>query len=215
MANYCTAAQVRLYTGLTVTDASDSALADYLEPATKAVINQISAERLWETLSGDMEGTSFWTEKPHIADIDGDFTIDASDVTVYGWTDADDASTKTELTVSSVVALEGRINVSAAPGATYEVVTGNYRHYQNSVDDDLITQATALYAGYLYTFTKWVWIPTTYKVGSVYMRNISPVYDRIHREYVRTLYKIQRKNYSISNTGKNQKSLTDMDKEWK
>lgn len=211
MANYITAAQVRFYTGLSLIDASDDDLVDFLSPATKAIIEQITAVREWEVLDGDMNDTSFWVAKYPIADTDGDKSVGTDEVTVYEWSDRNDPSTKTEVTVSSVVASEGKIVLASAPSSTAEVVTANYRYYQNAPDWDLVTQATAFYCGYLYTLTKWIWIPDTYRVGPVYLRNQTPVWDKFYKQYMRMLNLVQKRNYAVSNPLE-KKSLDDMDK---
>ena len=213
MANYITAAQVRLYTGLSETDASDADLAEFLSPATKAVIEQITAQKEWEIMSGDLSSTIFYTSKYPIADITGTKTVTTDEVEVYTWTDRGDASTRTEVTVSAVDASQGQVTLATAPGSTTDIVTCTYRFYQNPVDYELVTLATAFYCGYLYALTKWIWIPSTYRMGPIYLRNQVPIWERLHKEYVRTLNGIQKRNYSLSKPWVS-KSLQDMDKEW-
>ena len=51
MERYCTAQDVRTFTGLSLTDASDLDLDEFLDPATSSVINQITVTRNWEVMS--------------------------------------------------------------------------------------------------------------------------------------------------------------------
>ena len=206
---YCVAQDVRTFTGLTETDASDLDLDGFLDPATKAVIAQITVSKEWEILSKTGIDTIWYTEKYPIADIDGDQTVNASDVTIYQWSDVNDASTKSQISEFTVTASEGKITLTSAP--TYDTITANYRYYPNSVDVDLLKQLTALYCGYLYTFTKWVWIPDTYQLGPVRARNLVPMWDKIYNEYIRILQLVQRRPYAIREPYV-KKSLDEMDK---
>lgn len=213
MERYCTAQDVRTFTGLTVTDASDLDLDKFLVPATAALINQITGKRDWEQMSySSDDSTVYFTERYPIADVDGDMTIDKDDVVVYEWDDIADAESKTLLTVSTVTSNEGKITLSATPSGNY--VTANYRYYPNEIDWDLVRLASALYAGHLYAFTKWLWIPDTYQLGPVRIRNVKPMWDKLHDQYVRVLQLIQRKQYAIREPWID-KSLADMDKIWK
>ncbi len=213
MSRYCTAQDVRTFTGLGITDASDLDLDEFLDPATKTLINQITVTRNWELMSySALDDTVYFTEKYPIADITGDMTIDKDDVVVYEWDDLADSESKTLLTVTSVTASEGKITLSAAPSSNY--VTINYRYYPNEMDWDLIKVATALNAGESYAFTKWLWIPDTYQLGPVRIRNIRPVWEKIHDRYVQVLFLIQKRGYAIREPWL-KKSLADMDKIWR
>jgi hypothetical protein len=166
-------------------------------------------------MSSSAEDTTvFYTERYPIADIDANGTVDKNDVVVYGWANVNDAETKTLLTVSTVTASQGKIKLSATPGADTEVVTCNYRYYPNEIDATLLNHVTALYAGYLYAFTKWIWIPDTYNLGPVRIRNIIPVWEKIYKQYVRVLNLVQKKQYAIREPWI-KKSLHDMDKVWR
>jgi len=213
MGRYCNAQDVRTFTGLSITDASDLDLEEFLDPGTKAIIEQITVTRDWEEMSGSSTSVNWYTRFYPIADADGDLDIDKNDVTVYAWGDVDDADTRVQLTVSSVVASEGRVVLASAPGSDYEVITCNYRYYPNEVDWDLIKLAAALYTGYLYAFTKWIFIPDTYSIGPIRLRNVEPVWEKIYKQYVRTLALIQKRPYSIREP-QTRKSLEDMDTIW-
>jgi len=215
MSRYCNAQDVRTYTGLKIVDAPDLELEEFLDPATRALIDQITVTRDWERMSASSaDDTVFYTEKYPIADIDGDGTVDKNDVVVYYWEDLDDAETKTLLTVSTVTASEGKIKLSSAPPDDAEAVTCNYRYYPNEIDSILLKQATALYAGYLYAFTKWIWIPDGYTLGPLRIRNVVPVWDKIYKQYVRVLALLQRRQYAIREPWID-KGLVDMDKRWR
>jgi len=225
MSRYCTALDVRTFTGLSITDASDLDLEDFLDPATKGVVEQITVTKNWEILSTSSDApTDFYTEKYPLADVDGDatvgyfdngdFTIADEELLVYLWEDVADASTKTKATIANVYASEGRIVLDVAPGPDIEAVTANYHYYPNEIDSTLLKRTTALNAGYLYTFTKWVWIPDTYQIGPIRMRNIVPVWEKIYKEYVRSLALLQKRQYAIREPW-DKKSLSDMDKVWR
>jgi len=206
---YCTAHDVRTFTGLSKVDADDLDLEDFLDPATKAVIEQITVSKDWEILSGTEDSTIWYTTKYPIADVDGDNTVDTSDVKIYEWSDVNDASTKSEITSFTVTASEGKITLTTAPA--YDTITANYRYYPNQVDLDLLKHLTALYCGYLYTFTKWVWIPDTYQLGPVRARNLIPMWEKIYKEYVRLLQLVQKRQYAVREPYI-KKSLESMDK---
>ena len=114
--------------------------------------------------------------------------------------------------MTSVAASEGKITLSAAPSGNY--VTINYRYYPNEMDWTLIKVATALNAGENYAFTKWLWIPDTYQLGPVRIRNIRPVWEKIRDRYVQVLFLIQKRGYAIREPWL-KKSLADMDKIWR
>ena len=206
---YCTAHDVRTFTGLTVTDADDLDLDEFLDPATKAVIEQISVQREWEGLSSTGSDTIWYTKRYPIADVDGDQDIDTADIEVWQWADSSDASTKTEISTFTVTEAEGKIILSTAP--TYSVLTVNYRYYPNQIDSELLKQLTALYAGYLYTFTKWLWIPDSYVLGPVRARNLVPMWEKIYKQYIRVLQLVQRRPYAIREPME-RRSLVDMDR---
>jgi len=204
---YCTAQDVRTYTGLSITDAPDADLEDFLDPATKSIVEQISVAVKWEILKSGGSGNTYYTKYAPIADTDGDMVVGTSEVSLYDWGNTADADSKVPVVVTAVSSFDGKITVSSTINGT---VTGSYRYYRHEVDQILLRQATALYAGYLFTFTKWVWIPESYQLGPVRIRSSEPAWEKIFKMYVRVLNYIQRRPYAVTGNAKPTFSLSEL-----
>jgi len=195
---YTTPSKVRSLLGLSETQVSDETLSNFIEYSDKIVLSMITVRVIDDELEGNINGsnTKFYTSFKPIADTNLDKTIDASDVTVYGWTKASDPTTKTELTVSSVDSNEGLIILSSAPSSdTYKKITADYSYYLNPVDWSLVELASTLYAGYRYLISETLLIPESWSVGTLRIRmgsrRLYPYID-IYNDFLKIIELIKR-----------------------
>lgn len=171
---YVTASDVRDYLNLDTADISDADLAKLISKADALVRKYITVyiedEELLDTdgSSATIDGSVSQYRVRHtpIADSNFDGVVDSSDVSVYGWVDSSDPSSKTQLTVSSVDAFNGLITLSSAPSSSYETLTITYRFHLARVDYTTLVPLASIYAvGYLYSVKNFDLLPTTYRMG--------------------------------------------------
>jgi len=191
---YTTVNKIRLYTGISTEDVATEELERYLEPATKAIIEQITICRHNELLKR-ADDKIYYTPFIPLADVDGDKAVTASDLDVYSWTALVDYETRTKESIKSVDANTGRIELSSAPSGQY--VTADYRCYPNKIDWGLVEIATSYYAGYLCLLTDWLFIPESYSLGPIRVRGSLP-YDKLYKQYIKTLNLVVKRPFSVS-----------------
>ena len=101
-----------------------------------------------ETRMNSVDGTNteYYVQHYPIGDYDDDFTVDASDVTVW----ANDGETETELTVASVDSSLGKITMDSAPSSSYTLsITYCYLPQHIDLTSQLIRRATAYLTAFL------------------------------------------------------------------
>jgi len=175
--------------------ASDSVLQYYIERAQYAILPMVSILVRDDQLSGSINGsnTEFYVSNYPIFDSNFDKSINASDITVYGWGDLDDLDTKTSLSVSSVDWREGRVVLSSAPSSTFEALTADYRYSKYEVDWNLLDMATAYLAGYLYLTAEYMEIPLNVRTGAQTYRYTYDPATRCLETYLRMIDLIRKK----------------------
>lgn len=160
---------------------TEEELKTFITKADQAIIEKITVKVRDEVPSGNIDGSNqeFWLEHYPIADINADAQVQGyedgvctqanADFHVYLWTDADDVDTKTEVQVinSKCDMLRGRIYLKTAPATTYEQITVDYSYYPNDINFEILKLCAALYAGYLYTLSKYSLYPRKLKLGSL------------------------------------------------
>lgn len=209
MSSYCSTTDVRMILGLstisTDPDYEDgTTLQYYIDKAGPLLLQDISVLEVDEVLSGNIDGsnTTFETTSYPIADSNYDNTINASDVELYSWTDSDDPSTKSSLTVSTVYANEGKIVVSSAPASTEDQVTATYRFYlQDSISFSALPIAQAYLAGWLFLSSEYLLLPDQEAVG-VHRWQFRKMPDtRVLENYYKVLQLIKTKTWSKKKHG--------------
>jgi len=209
---YSTPAGVRTLLDIDSAEASDTALQPFCDYAGKALLSYITIMHRDEQLKGDINGINkeYWCEHIPIADSDMDKDVDTADITVYTWTDATDEDTKTQVTVSSINPLTGRIVLASAPSTNVEIVTIDYRSYTVEVDWDLITLAANQYAAYLYLQSQYIMEGDTTKIGAVSkaFRGRMP-FERMFDAFTKTMRLIRRKPFRIFELKKKFKELSE------
>jgi len=192
MANYSTYDDVYLITGLTSEVISTSNITSFISKADKGLLSFLAINIRNEELTGDIDGSNkeFFTKYHPIADIDFDKVVDKNDIKVYTWTDMDDEDTKTEVTVSSVNPITGRILLVNSPPSDVEIVTIDYYYYKQEIDWDLVSLASAQYAGYLAVASEFYLVPERFALGSLRITHEYPQRE-LWRAFISTLNQIR------------------------
>ena len=199
MSRWCTAEQMRRWNGLPVDSddpnfEEDSSMEFFIDSAQIDVQKQISIYVRNESCTGSIDGsnTEFYVPYTPIFDTDFDSSLGTADVTIYGWGDTDDFITKTELDVSSIDYLEGRVVLSSAPSSTFEAIKADYRYSNYEIDFDQVSRATAYLAGYQYFMARYMEIPVNVRVGAQMYRMDSPA-TKAWNAYLNTVANITSK----------------------
>jgi len=187
---YTTPQEIRDLLGLTVEDADDSILEEFIDKAQKILLKYITVQVIDEEMTGSINGTNttFSVSHKFIADIDFDKQITTSDFKIYGWKDSDDPGTKVELSVSTFYPEYGIFVLSSPPSSdTYEKITCDYSYYTCKIDWDLVNMATAYYAGMLWVARELYLVPETLAIGNVRVRTNQP-WEKLRTEFKRIIY---------------------------
>jgi len=185
--------------------APDTELQPFCLFADKAVFKYITVLHRDEEMIGNINGTNkvFYVHHVPVADSDYDKDVDTADVKVFTWTDRDDPATKTQVTVSSVDAYTGRIELTFAPSTTVKKVTCTYYTYSISeMNYDLLTLACDQYAGYLYLQSQYIMEGDTTRIGAItktYRRQLP--FERLYDQFIKTL-SLLRSPFRISKADK-------------
>lgn len=147
-------ALIKLVSDLTTSDISDIDLTSMIKEAERQFWKDISVRQEWETPDGSIDGsrTEFQVQKYPISPTQSSPTVAVSDITVYGiHTNATTGFDETtELTVSSLVARDGRFTLSTAPDPdTYDELKTNYSFTGVNIDWDLVSLAVAYATAFL------------------------------------------------------------------
>lgn len=154
--------------GLTEDEASESDLLDYINDAQRQMLGDISHSITDEELEGNIDGsnTTFTTDNLYIADTDFDLSVGTTDVTVYGWTNKDDPSTKASLALSTIHALYGKVVLAVAPSTSYQKITCDYNYYDSPIDSDDIADTCAYLAAFFYGLSEYALMPKQWMHGA-------------------------------------------------
>jgi len=213
MCPYSTPEDVWRLCGFSSVEADAEELSYYIYKANIRVIRDITARRKNAILLAGPESHIYYTWNYPIADVNGDGTVNTSDVQVYKWTNRHDEETKTGVTVSQVDWLTGRIVLAEDPG-TIDVITADYAYYPNEIDWELIKDAEAYLAGYLFAIKKWIHIPEWLKIGTTTTRQAVKPYVHLYREYKQCMNLLKtrkwRKGISLPITIPDRKRIDEM-----
>lgn len=194
---WCSIDEFRRYNGLPVDSQDpnheqDNVLEYYVITGQYNMLPDVSIQVVDDYLSGDVNGsnTVYFTSNKNMFDGNFDKSINAYDVSVYGWGNIDDYNTKTSLAVSLINGSYGRIVLSSAPSSTYDVITADYRYSLYKIDFTNITIAAAFRAGIDYFTARYMEIPNNVRIGAQAYRQDDPVQKAINA-YNRALRSIR------------------------
>jgi len=196
---YCTVSDVRDLTDITSSDISDTELSSLIDLATQMIIKDITIPVVGEKLSGSINGTNttFSTSYYPIADINGDKTVDGSDVTVYLWTDSSDPSTKSTISVETIYPNEGKIVLSSAPSSSVEKITCDYSYtWHDSINWELVKVACVYLTAFLFYVKKYTAIPLSVARGPIRFRWDVKPYVSYLNQYYHVMSLVKSKKYS-------------------
>lgn len=187
---YTTPDIVRKKLGFT-TEVEDETLNYYITEAQKEMLHDITVHIEDDTLSGNINGTNttFVTSGTFIADQNFNLRVDAGDIKVYGWTDSDDPSTKTSLSVSTIYPEYSKVVLSSAPASTYKQITADYYYYPGKVFFDQFSDACAYLAAYNYALAEYAMLPESWMHGA-YRFTFGREYRFLYNQYINKISKI-------------------------
>ena len=193
---YVLSNEVRLYTGLTQDDISNDDLDDLIDVATEFVVKDLTLAIKDEEATGDIDGSNTTFSVCHypIADTSGNKTVGSEDITVYSWTDEDDPSTKSSISVSTVYSRDGKIVVTSAPSASIEKVTVDYNYtMEEDINWELVKLATSYVTAYIFAIKKFTILPESVSRGPIRWRFFSKPYDQYLNKYYEIMDRVRKK----------------------
>ncbi len=196
---YISIPECRLLTGLTTTDISNQDLQTFINYSSSMIVSELAIPIKDEEPTGNIDGsnTTFEVSKYPIADVNCDGSIGPADVTVYQWTDEDDPSTKSSISVSTIYQREGYIVVTTAPSASIEKITIDYSFtYEEALSWDLIRVACAYLTAYLFCIKKFTVLPTTLSRGPLRFAYRVKPYDEYLKKYNDIMSLVRTKMYA-------------------
>jgi hypothetical protein len=205
---YCTANDVRNFTGITETEATNSSLGILIDYATAEVNECISVLVVREyigfidnTRENDIDGTNTtyyarnW-KGHHLCDMGNDGDVSTDDIEVF---QKESDGTETQLTVSTITPSECKFTLSSAPQSNVELyVTYTYTNVPVDPPHSLVKMATAYLAASM-AYTK---LDATkanrFSFGKVSVTRGHEAYDTYYNKYRECINKINREMFSIS-----------------
>ena len=195
---YASVIEVRNLTGLTTNDIENTELEDLIDLATKMIIEELTIAVINEELSGNINGTNTTFSVAHypIADTNGDMQVTGSDVTVYAWTDEDDPSTKSSVSVDQVFPLDGIVVLENPPSTNIKKLTIDYAYtLEESINWDLVKLACSWLTAYLFCIKKFTTVPESVVRGPIRFRYYTKPYNEYLNNYYRIMSLIKSKNH--------------------
>jgi hypothetical protein len=154
--------------GLDSTTIPNTEADKYIDWAQEVLRKLLEVDVVGEELALDETNNYLYVEHPWIADTNWDGIVDKNDVKVWGWTDQDDESTKTALTVSTVYEGTGQIVLESGQNPSdYDKITVDYSYFTCQPNWALISLATAQMAAWLWVQKELLLVPSTWVVGPV------------------------------------------------
>jgi len=197
---YCSIDDIRMISGLTSSEISDSQLYDLLEFAMAQLNSDINVKIVREKIEwlddvreNKINGENktyyvkYWKDY-YIGDLNNDGTVNTDDVIVYQ-VDANDV--ETQLTVSSVSPEEGKFELASAPESTVELyVTYARAPLDEQTPHPLIKLACAQLTAAL-AFTRLdAKKLRSFRVGKIAVTKQSDAYNIFYNQYRRTINQI-------------------------
>jgi hypothetical protein len=185
---YTTPDKVRKILGIEEDDAPDEILNTFINDATKIIIRRLTVRVINEEpeVGYKTDNTEWYCLQDFIADINGDKVINKDDITVFQWGSLGDESTKTEIEVSSLNPIGGRILLTIPLPAGYSI-TVDYSYYMNQIDWDLVDLAAAYYAAKMWVERELMLVPQTVRIGRVTTKNYD-VWNVCNKEFEKIMH---------------------------
>ena len=186
---------IRSVVDILSTEASDSVLEVHSNRAQEMVLKDISSYRTHEEMTDlngftpnkDGSNKKFYVRNVPVADTDFDLTVDGDDLTVYEWSNEDDETTASVVSVTSVNADTGLVQLTTAPASSIQKVTCSYRFHLSQVNNTILQIATAILAGLLWIQKDRILMPDRVSVGAYKWQYTSPAYKKLYEQYLRTI----------------------------
>lgn len=182
-----TADKVREIIGLSEVDAPDTDLDVYIVKAQKRFRNDIAIWIRDDTLTWESSDncSTFNLTYKWIFDKDYDGSITVNDIDVYKWTTANSIDTRSVLTLSSINSIYGFVvTTNPVVQSGNVVVTASYYFYPTDIDTDLVSEAIANLAGFLYVKKEMLLIPDHTSHGA-YRMSFSKPWNDLYNDYLR------------------------------
>jgi len=182
---YTNAQDVRDLIGLTLDDAKDEVLDPLIEKSQVVILHYIQIQVMDEQVSLDSSGFTLSLSNRYLADLNFDKAVNKDDIVVWGWTDSDDISTRSTLSLSTLWPEHGLLKLSA-DGSDYEKITVDYSYYTCRIDWDLLAMATSYYAAMLWVAREEFLVPEELVIGNVRVRQKQP-WNKLRLEFLRII----------------------------
>jgi len=182
---YTTEQDVRDLLGLSIDEAPDDVLEEFITKAQQVILHYIQIPVDEEVASLDSSGQTIVLSHKYLADTNFDKQITPSDVTVYGYYD-ESMETRSTLQVSTIWPEQGVIKL-ASSASSYETVTVSYSYYTCAIDWNLVSLATAYYAGMLWVAREEFLVPEQLAIGNIRVRQTQP-WDKLRNEFLRIVF---------------------------
>lgn len=193
---YASIADVRLVSGLSITQISDSDVTSLITFATAQVNEDVEIlfeDELIEYIDNEKtnringSNTTFYVRYPYLGDSDNDGDIDKDDLYVYS---IDGNGTRSDLTVSTVVAKTGKFTLSTAPNGVTLYCT--YRSAPVDMTKDTMVKLATAYLTGAFSFTKVSAGATkSFHVGKISVVK-EPGFDKMMSAYTNEVNKIKK-----------------------
>jgi hypothetical protein len=203
----CSLSQIRLVSGLSTTEISDTDLFDLILLAQREILSKVNVRVIRErveyidsTRENNVNGTNTtfyvknWLGK-FLADTNLDGTVDTSDLEVFA---VDSNGTETELTLSSIDITQGKFVLSSAPSSSLTLyVSYSWSSYDQTTPDNLLNLA-AIYLVSAYAFLqKDSGIDAQVQFGNVRINELaSQSYSVFYKRYLELLAQLNRSTNS-------------------
>jgi len=195
---YCLIPEARDLLDLSTDDISDEELQDLINKATQIIIEELTIPVRDEEPTGSIDGVncSFSVSHYPIADTDGDKVVSTSDVTLYTWTDENDPSTKTSVSLSTIHPREGIIVTSSPPSSSIEKITVDYSYtWEEALNWELIKLACIFLVGYLFAIKKFTILPLAITRGPIRFRHYTEPANKYLEKYRQIMSLIKSKEH--------------------
>lgn len=186
---YGSANKVRELLGLDSEALPDAVIEPFLEDATHMIIRRVTARvRNEEPREGDTD-KEYFLDYSFIADVDGSGIVDKTDLHVFGWTETEDPGTKVELTVSSILPLDGKVVLQDSPLDIYGKITVEYSYYPYQFDWTLVDLAASYYAAKMSVERELLLVPRTYRLGRMTIKGYE-YWEVLNSNYEKVIHKL-------------------------
>jgi hypothetical protein len=186
MSRLCMPNDVRKKLGLSVSEAPDETVYEYIDEAQIDVRKDTSFYVFDDVLTGKIDGnnTTFSTTNNFIADRNFDSTVTVDDIDVYAWVDKENPATKSSVSLSTIYPEYGKVILASAP-VSKDQVTANYYYYYGPINFDIVKEACADLAAYYYAQREILLMPKQWMHGAYRFMKSGEYKDLLVKYYSR------------------------------